>query len=202
MGNEVNDIARAQYPDGVLVTYDHGAMAAVEDTKRLLKEQPDKPIFEATFEAQGVLVRVDILKPCPEGYELIEVKSSASVEDHYCEDSAVQAWVLECAGIPVKAIYLCHINTHFVYPGNGDYRGLFHYEDITQKVRELSREISQWVQHYKDMLNGGEPEIEMGPHCKNPIRIKLNFKKPSKVDKYWVFSFSYSCGILCRDRLE
>ena len=167
-GDNVNDIARAQYPDGVLVSYDHGANAAVEHTRRLLKEQPGTPIFEATFKAHDVLVRVDILKPCREGYELIEVKSSTSVKDHHYADSAVQTWVLESAGIPVKAIYLCHIDNQFVYPGNGDYRGLFRYEDITQKVRELSREVPQWVQRYREMLNGGEPEIETGPQCTDP----------------------------------
>ena len=167
-GDNVNDIARAQYPDGVLVSYDHGANAAVEHTRRLLKEQPGTPIFEATFKAHDVLVRVDILKPCRGGYELIEVKSSTSVKDHHCADSAVQTWVLESAGIPVNAIYLCHIDNQFVYPGNGDYRGLFHYEDITQKVRELSREVPQWVQRYREMLNSGEPEIEMGSQCTDP----------------------------------
>ncbi len=167
-GDNVNDIARAQYPDGVLVSYDHGANAAVEHTRRLLKEQPGTPIFEATFKAHDVLVRVDILKPCRGGYELIEVKSSTSVKDHHRADSAVQTWVLESAGIPVNAIYLCHIDNQFVYPGNGDYRGLFHYEDITQKVRELSREVPQWVQRYREMLNSGEPEIEMGSQCTDP----------------------------------
>ena len=168
VGNEVNDVARAQYPDGVLVSYDHGPEAAVEDTQRLLAEQPDTPIFEATFKAHDVLVRVDILKPCREGCELIEVKSSTSVKEHHRADCAVQTWVLECAGIPVNAIYLCHIDNQFVYPGNGDYRGLFHYEDITEEVRELSREVPQWVQRYKDMLDGGEPEIETGPQCTDP----------------------------------
>lgn len=168
VGDNVNKVAQAQYPDGVLVSYDHGANAAVEDTRRLLSEQPGTPIFEATFKAQDVLARVDILKPCSEGYELIEVKSSTSVKDHYYADSAVQTWVLECAGIPVKAIYLCHINNQFVYPGNGDYRDLFHYEDITEEVRELSRAVPQWVEHYREMLDSGEPEIEMGDQCTDP----------------------------------
>lgn len=168
VGEDVNDVARAQYPDGVLVTYDHGAMAAVEETRRLLNEQPDTPIFEATFKAHDVLVRVDILKPCREGFELIEVKSSASVKDYHYEDSAVQTWVLECAGIPVKAIYLCHINKHFMYPGNGDYRGLFHYENITEEVQELSHAVPQWVHRYREMLSGNEPEIEIGPQCTDP----------------------------------
>ena len=167
-GDKVNDVARAQYPDGVLVFYDHGANAAVEKTRHLLTEQPGTPIFEATFKAQDVLVRVDILKPCRDGFELIEVKSSTSVKDHHYSDSAVQTWVLESAGIPVNAIYLCHIDNQFVYPGNGDYRGLFHYEDITQKVRELSRAVPQWVQRYREMLNSGEPEIETGSQCSDP----------------------------------
>ena len=76
--------------------------------------------------------------------------------------------VLECAGIPVKAIYLCHIDNQFVYPGNGDYRGLFHYEDITEEVQELSRAVPQWVEHYREMLNYDEPEIEMGDQCTDP----------------------------------
>ena len=168
VGDDVNEVARAQYPDGVLVSYDRGANAAVEHTQRLLSEQPGTPIFEATFKVHDVLVRVDILKPCREGYELIEVKSSTSVKDHYYADSAVQTWVLKCAGIPVKAIYLCHIDNQFVYPGNGDYRGLFHYEDITEEVRELSRAVPQWVQQYREMLTSGEPEIEMGPQCEDP----------------------------------
>ena len=117
VGDDVNEVARAQYPDGVLVSYDRGANAAVEHTQRLLSEQPGTPIFEATFKAQDVLVRVDILNLCSDGFEFIEVKSSTSVKDHHREDCAVQTWVLESAGIPVKVIYLCHIDRQFVYPG-------------------------------------------------------------------------------------
>ena len=47
-GEDVNDVARAQYPDGVLVSYDHGANAAVEHTRRLLLEQPATPILPKT----------------------------------------------------------------------------------------------------------------------------------------------------------
>ncbi len=168
VGENVNEVARAQYPDGVLVSYDHGAEGAVEDTQRLLLEQPGTPIFEATFKAQDILVRADILKPCREGFELIEVKSSTSVKNHHREDCAVQTWVLKSAGIPIKAIYLCHIDKQFVYPGNGDYRGLFHYEDITEEVRELSRAVPQWVERYREALSTNEPEIEMGTQCTDP----------------------------------
>ena len=35
VGEDVNDAVRAQYPDGVLVYYGHGAEGAVEETQRL-----------------------------------------------------------------------------------------------------------------------------------------------------------------------
>lgn len=63
VGEDVNDVARSQYPGGVLVEYDEGADAAIADTMRLLEERPGTPIFEATFSADGVLVRADIFKP-------------------------------------------------------------------------------------------------------------------------------------------
>ena len=120
VGEDVNDVARAQYPGGALINYDDGVDAAIEDTRRLLEERPGTPIFEATLTAHGVLIRADILKSGQEGFELIEVKSTTSVKAHYYEDCTVQVWVLERAGLQVKAIRLCHIDNQFVYPGNGD----------------------------------------------------------------------------------
>ena len=168
MGEDVNDVARAQHPGGVLVEYDDGADAAIEDTRRLLKERPGTPIFEATLTAHGVLIRADILKSSREGFELIEVKSTTSVKAHYYEDCAVQAWVLERAGLTVKDIRLCHIDNEFLYPGGGDYSGLFHLEDVTKEVRERIRSVPQWVQGCGEVLIGGEPEVEMGSHCTAP----------------------------------
>ena len=168
VGEDVNDVARAQYPGGVLVDYDDGADAAIQETRRLLEERPGTPIFEATFTARGVLIRADILKSGQEGFELIEVKSTTSVKAHYYEDCAVQAWVLERAGLTVRTIRLCHIDNQFVYPGNGDYRGLFRAEDVTKEVRERIRVVPQWVQHYRELLTGGEPDVEMGSHCTAP----------------------------------
>ncbi|MDE2889197.1 MAG: DUF2779 domain-containing protein [Gemmatimonadota bacterium] len=168
VGEDVNDVARAQYPGGVLVEYDEGADAAIEETRRLLEEQPGTPIFEATFAADGVLVRVDILESIRDRFDLIEVKSTTSVKPHYYDDCAVQTWVLELAGLTVTDIRLCHIDREFVYPGGGDYRGLFRLEDVTNEVRERIRSVPQWVQGCGEVLNGLEPDLEMGSHCTVP----------------------------------
>ena len=168
VGEDVNDVARAQYPDGVLVEFDDGPNAAIEMTGRLLEDLPGSPIFEATFAADGVLVRADILKSRQGGFDLIEVKSTTSVKRHYYDDCAVQAWVLERAGLTAKDIRLCHIDNEFLYPGGGDYCGLFHLEDVTNEVRERTRSVPQWVQGCGEVLSGGEPEVEMGSHCTVP----------------------------------
>lgn len=169
VGEDVNDVARAQYPGGVLVEYDSESLdAPIDETRRLLEERPGTPIFEATFSTDGVLVRADILKSRQEGFDLIEVKSTTSVKPHYYDDCAVQAWVLERAGLTLKDIRLCHIDNEFVYPGGGDYRGLFHLEDVTQEVRERIRSVPQWVQGCGEVLSGLEPHVEMGAHCTVP----------------------------------
>lgn len=169
VGEDVNDVARDQFPGGVLVEYDSGRLeAAIDETGRLLEKRPGMPIFEATFAAERVLVRADILKPRRDGFDLIEVKSTTSVKPHYYDDCAVQAWVLERAGLTIKDIRLCHIDREFVYPGGGDYRGLFHLEDVTKEVRERIRSVPQWAQGCGEVLSGLEPDVEMGPHCTVP----------------------------------
>lgn len=101
-------------------------------------------------------------------FDLIEVKSTSEVKPHHYEDCAVQGWVVENAGIPLRNILLCHIDTQFVYPGNGDYRGLFHYANITREVRKRMPEVPKQVARFKRMLKGAEPEIETGPHSGDP----------------------------------
>ena len=168
VGEDVNEVARAQYPGGALVEYDDGADAAIEETRRLLEERPGMPIFEATIAADGVLVRTDILKSRQDGFDLIEVKSTTSVKSHYYDDCAVQAWVLERAGLTVKDMRLCHIDREFVYRGGGDYRGLFHLADVTKEARERIRSVPQWIQGCAEVLSGLEPDVEMGSHCTTP----------------------------------
>ncbi len=168
MGNMVNDVARSQFPGGVLIEYERGTTEALKETRRLLAEQPGTPIFEAAFKANDVLVRTDILRKKRRYYEFIEVKSSTEVKPVHLEDCAVQTWVLENAGLPLKETTLCIINNQFVYGGNSNYEGLFNFVPMTTEVRELQPEIGKWVKRYKRVLTEDEPEVEMGAHCHDP----------------------------------
>jgi hypothetical protein len=56
-------------------------------------------IFEATFEHDNVLVRVDVLQRQPgNSWRLIEVKSTAGVKDEHLFDVGIQKRVVSACG--------------------------------------------------------------------------------------------------------
>ena len=59
LGHEVGDIARRLYDTGggVLIDYDDGLKVAMQRTREVLAERSSAPVFEATFERNGLLVR-------------------------------------------------------------------------------------------------------------------------------------------------
>ena len=93
VGYAVGEVARELFPGGMLVDTDD-LREALNLTRQLLATQPGVPLFEATFERDGVLVRADLLLPAPDGYRMVEVKSATSVKDYYLEDAAIQRWVV------------------------------------------------------------------------------------------------------------
>jgi len=167
-GHQVGEIARSLYPDGVLIETDD-LQQALRETAKVLATSPTLPIFEATFEHDGVLVRADLLLPEDAGYRLVEVKSSASVKDYHLIDAAVQSWVVQNNGLSVTDTAIAHIDTRFVYSGNGDYQGLLKETSITAKLVPLLAEVPDWVASAQATLSGDEPMITPGPQCDTPF---------------------------------
>lgn len=166
-GTHAGEIARSLHPGGVLIDPIQLSQA-LEDTQKIIAIG-DKPIFEATFQANNVLVRVDLLLPDVIGYRLAEVKSSTSVKDYHYEDAAIQAWVCKMAGLKVTSIEIAHINNCFSYPGNGNYQGLFTHMDITGSIAELELDVPDWISAAEHTLAGDEPLIEAGDQCNHPF---------------------------------
>lgn len=167
-GNVVGDIARNQYPDGILID---GAnlSQAIQDTTIQLARSKRRPVFEATFQQDGVLVRNDLLLPAKAGYHLAEVKSSTRVKDYHLKDVAIQAHVTERAGVSLHRISVVHIDNSFIYPGGQDYTRLFKFVDVTDKARELMPYVPQWIKDAQKTLAGTEPDIAPGPQCQDPF---------------------------------
>jgi len=163
-GFRVGEMACREFPDGVMMPDD--LREALVRTQAALAQKI--PIFEATFQHEGVLVRIDILEPDGDGWVLNEVKASTSVKDVHVPDCAIQAWLLEQAGVTVTRVNLMHVDNSFVYPGNGDYRGLFIRADLTEAVRELLPQVPKWVSRLRSVLGDECPEIDIGDQCTSP----------------------------------
>lgn len=174
MGHTVGDIACGLCPGGVMVDAEEGLGVAVATTHRLIEDGHPGPIFEATFEHDGVLVRVDILsRDGLGGWYLAEVKSSTRVKAYYLGDLATQVWVLQNAGIVLSGAAIRHIDTSFVLEREGDYTGLFYDDDRLADIASLIASRGNVVAAARAMLAGDEPDITPGEQCSDPFECEF-----------------------------
>ncbi len=146
---------------------------AIASTGKKLKDR--SPLFEAGFEAAGARAFVDVLLPVrgpkevPPRWGIVEVKSASSVKDVYLEDAAIQYFVAIEAGLELDCIAIAHVNTDWVYQGDGDYDGLLTIVDVTQEIQELVLSLPQWIEKAQAVLKRKTPPaIRTGAQCSSP----------------------------------
>jgi hypothetical protein len=101
---------------------------------------------------------------------MVEVKSSASVKDYHRDDIAVQTFVAQAAGVPLKSVALAHIDTSWVYPGEEDYRGLLKEADLTAEAFARTEEVRGWIADAQRIVAlPDEPDVAVGPQCHAPF---------------------------------
>jgi hypothetical protein len=174
-GHEVGAIARQLYGggQGTLVEYAGGSFKpALARTEALMNSLIPAPIFEATLQHDGVLVREDVLLPVDDdgrhSWRMVEVKASTRLKPEHLHDLAVQAWVHLESGHPLAGIALVHVDSQFVYPGDGRYEGLLVEEDLTEAVLALLPAVPEWVEQARAAAAGSMPEVPVGHHCGDP----------------------------------
>jgi len=176
-GYQVGDIARRIYDPkekGALINAQvEGYEAAFARTAKLLEESR-QPVFEAGFKAEGALAFADLMLPESDDgrpvWRMVEVKSSASVKDYHRDDIAVQTFVAQAAGVPLKSVALAHIDTSWVYPGEEDYRGLLKEADLTAEAFARTEEVRGWITDAQRIVAlPDEPDVAVGPQCHDPF---------------------------------
>ena len=175
-GTEIGELARRLFSGGVLVAFDRGNVtAALRRTQELLADPRVPAIFEATFQFENVLVRVDVLArepstPSGEAWRLIEVKASTRVKQVHLEDLAIQAYVVTGAGLRLSGTWLMHLNRQYLYPGGAlNLSELFVQRDLTSEVTARIAEVPTRLADMKAMLiTSAPPEIQPGTHCHSP----------------------------------
>jgi len=175
LGHEVGDVAVRLYggDEGAYIDYGGGSLGpALEETRERMASRVRGPVFEATLQHDGVLVREDVLLPVSEGgqesWRVVEVKASTRVKPEHIHDCAVQAWVHLGSGHPLSAIALAHIDNTFVYRGDGNYAGLLLEEDLSAQVFDLLPAVPGWVERAREAIAGPLPAVPVGQHCTDP----------------------------------
>ena len=161
-GHQVGELARAQWPDGVLIEGDRQDATRIPRTRAAI-EAGAAVIFEACFEEGGAFCAVDVLERDGAGWRLIEVKSSSEVKDYHYPDLAVQTWIVRRAGLTVTRQEVMHLDKAYRLENGGT---LFERTDVTDEVEKLVGEVPRLVAGMVEVLKADAvPGDAIGPHC-------------------------------------
>ncbi len=167
-GTDVGVLAQQLFPRGVEVPYEG---LSISEQVQMTKDEiakGTKTIYEASFEFDGLFVKVDILHQGEEGWELYEVKSATSVKSVNYHDVSFQHHVVSGAGIQLSKACLVHINNKYVRNGDIEVGKLFTVVDMTDDVIGMQRDLLITITGTRNMLDGDQPVINIGPHCSAP----------------------------------
>jgi len=111
-----------------------------------------------------------------QGWEIVEVKSSKQVKDDYVTDVAIQLHVVEGCGIPVRGVWVLHMNGDYVWPGGPyDPALLFTRRNLTEEARRRRPDLLRRLEAMRSVLWAFEPpEIPIGKHCERPHRCPFH----------------------------
>lgn len=167
-GHDVGALAHQLFPKGENCASRHPAAyrKSIEKTLKLVKEK-FPVLYEATFQAEGVLVMVDILVFNGLSWDIYEVKSSLKVSQTYLYDLALQYYVLLKANLNVGKAFILHVNQDYLYPG-GDIDPLlfFNKVDLTEEIVDLQDKIKLLIDSEKKVLeSSSSPVLDIGTWC-------------------------------------
>lgn len=167
-GNYVGETACRLFPGGVEIPFDITDLPGMSARTKELIDEGISTIYEASFIYDDVFVAVDILHYENGLWNIYEVKSSTGVKEIYIHDTAVQTYVLENCGIKLKSENIIHINNKYIRGTELDLNELFTITDISLRVLAPKRLIPEKIKDMKALLEGTEPEQEIGPRCLSP----------------------------------
>lgn len=167
-GHEVGILAQQLFSGGTEVPFEGLSVPEqVEQTRQLIADGAEV-IYEASFEYNGIFVKVDILFKDIDSWQIHEVKMSTSVKEVNIDDVAIQYYVLSQCGLNISGAYLVHVNNKYVRQGDIDVQQLYAGEDVLEAALQRQADLPQIIEDLRTTLQGDKPKIDIGSHCSNP----------------------------------
>ena len=151
----------------------------IELTRRAMDDPNVTVIYEAAFVYSNTLIRADVLTRDQNKWQLIEVKSSTSLQDDHLKDATIQAYVIKNSGVSLSAIKVAHINSGFLYSGDFNYADLVIEVNVDEDVEKLLPTVQEWIGELLSVVEESAqmPLVEMGDQCKDQKRCCIYFDR-------------------------
>ncbi len=186
-GHEVGIAAQKKFPGGVTITAPYfDTQAAFEQTEDAIQKGATN-IYEATFSADGVTAKIDILhrESSSHPWQIIEVKSTTSVKEEHLTDVAIQSLVMDGTKHKHKDVFLMHINNQVKAP---DLENLFTQVSVSAEIDSLRKTLPTKIEELKAIVSKPEtPKTEIGPHCDDPYECPFKAHCWQHIPKQSVF---------------
>lgn len=166
--HEVGKLAHKKFPEGKIIHYNLKPFDRKFELTRHYITARVPAIFEATFQVNGLVCMIDILRHTADGWEIIEVKSDTILKEDHITDMAIQYYILKQTGIPISGCKLLHINPNYVRIGDLELSQFFITVDLTNQVKEKRTKIKSIHKKLSAMIKDKKPHTPIGPHCSTP----------------------------------
>lgn len=169
-GTNIGILARDLFPGGINLEpkspsqYRKTVLATAEEI-----QQNEYIIYEAGFQADQVLILLDILQKKDQKIYAYEVKSSLGISETYINDAALQYYVISNAGITLEDISIIYINEFYDFKEELDLSKLFIEKSVLQEVLSRQELIAKQIKLGKAATQlTKSPDISVGAHCNIP----------------------------------
>lgn len=174
VGHDVGAHAQRLVPNGVLVDTGLDMQAALDQTASLVTRAPHKPIFEATFQREDVLVRVDVLEPDGQGgWRAVEVKATTRVKPYQLADLSTQVWVMLGSSISLSQAVIRHLAKPIAWTKPDISAVRFQDSDVTDRIQRFVDGRASVASAARLAIRGPEIEQDMGRHCTTPFKCEF-----------------------------
>lgn len=149
------------FPNAIDVKQYHKIVSEkyIDSTQTWLEKEGKVELFEAGILYDKVLVLTDVLRKNEDGsYDIFEVKHSEKINSAIAWDLAVQYYVCKHK--------LHRINTFNVVTRVNETE--FRVEDKKEELEGKLDIVRAHIKEFEEILQGFEPDIEMGEQCQNP----------------------------------
>ena len=212
-GKTVGHVARQVFSNGVLIKA-LNSIQALQETQQAI-EDGVFTLYEAAFSYDNVVIRVDISRKTADSpWDFYEVKATTynnctkQQKEEYRNDIAIQVWVLQKLGVPLRRISLMHLNRKCRYPDLDD---LFEYEDYSLEIVHELSDIENQIRNFRSTLTlSEEPKTCIGAHCDKPRACPFKNYCKKDIPKPSIFNIprnlkkwdQYERGLISLDDLK